>query len=230
MPRSDARRPACCSLGGRRTGGSARAGLGCLCPGCGGLCATAARDRNTARAGGVNIRSGGRPTALRDAAAGGPGSAPFTTAQTDWIRAALGDAVGASLTAFAHHVQADVEELRTEISTVRFEAAEAAARIERLDVSTSATAAMAQKAASDAADTRKALADLTARLGNTGSRAVARIGNIGWDTEPQTLQLRGAELLRLAGVPPTSHGPVAPVVGARGTGSMAEVAFCDAAS
>lgn len=139
------------------------------------------------------------------------------------------------MSAVALHVQADVEDLRTEISIVRFEAAEATVKVQRLDTSASAATAMAQQAATDTAETRKALEELSARVermtatGGAGGRTVARIGNLGWDTEPQELQARGAEILRLSGVPVDSHGRVAPVVGARGTGSMAEVAFRDAA-
>lgn len=176
------------------------------------------------------------PQKLPQGPASRPGSAPFTQAQTDWIRTALGDAVGASLTTFAHHVQGDIEEMRTELSTVRFEATETAVKVGRLEGSASATAAIAQRAAADAADARKALDDLTARVerltatGSAGARTVARLGNLGWDSEPHVLQTRGLELLRMAGVPPANHGPVAPVVASCGTGSMAEVVFVDSAS
>lgn len=72
--------------------------------------------------------------------------APFSDEQTDWIRAALGDAVGASLAAFAQHVQSDVSKLRTGICTVRFEIAYAAVCLQRVEETSSSAADVARRA------------------------------------------------------------------------------------
>lgn len=87
--------------------------------------------------------------------------------------------MGASLAAFAQHVQADMEDLRGEVATVRFEAAETTARVMRMEGATTSAAEMARQAAADAAHTRTVLDDLAAkveRLTASGPSPAGRTG------------------------------------------------------
>lgn len=160
--------------------------------------------------------------------------APFSQEQTDWIRTALGDAVGASLSAFAQHVQAEVTELRTEVATVRFETAETAARLQRSEDKVAAAADAAKRALDQAEQARGEIDALAARVermssagGASSGRTVARIGCRGWDEQSHVLERRAKELLELAGVPAAELRSVAAAVGRTGLGSSCEAAFVD---
>lgn len=61
------------------------------------------------------------------------------------------------------------------------------------------------------------------------TRAIARIGNIGWDESPAELEAAALAVLAAARVDRTCHGPVAAVVNRAGVGSAVETNFKSAA-
>lgn len=167
---------------------------------------------------------------------------PFTEAQTSWLQAAVSDAVGASVGTFASHVAQRFAAIEEEVSSTRFEVAELDVKVARASAAAESAAASASSATAQSSEALGSCSELRASLdalaaqveqlrtsppaaSDGGNRRLARIGALGWDEPPETLQARAIELLTAAGVQRSTYGPVAPIVGRQGVGSGAETLF-----
>lgn len=164
--------------------------------------------------------------------------APYSPAQTDWLRNVVSDAVGASIGSFASHVSAEFIAVREEISASRFEASEAsvAAGHAKSQAAAAAAASSASAAQRDMEDLRATMDALSARVEllrtaePQDERRVARIRGLGWDTSPDLLEQRAVALLAEAGIGRAAFGPVAAIMGRIGLGSAVETVFASRAA
>lgn len=144
------------------------------------------------------------------------------------MQQAVSDAVGASVgDFFAGHVAQKFAAVQEEVPTVRFEMAELDTRVTRTASAADSAAAAAGSAAGDATEALRTTAELRSSLdtlaaqveqlraappasADASCRRLARVGGLGWDETPSTLQDRTVELLIAAGIRRDVYGPSQP--------------------
>lgn len=145
--------------------------------------------------------------------------------------------MAASLTAFGSRVADEPKGVLDDIGALRLQNDEADLRVARCegavgslrdtveDEAARATARMDELQASMAA-LSSWVESVRAAAGTQGSiRSIARMGNLGWDTAPETLEQRARDILQHAAIPTTAFQAVAAAVGRTGKGSAAVVSF-----